>query len=81
MKNNDSYDPQEFDALVRQIDALTSGESLEENTPAYQNYSNGYGRPQSGEYRDYGEKTPSRAARAAGQTRRKSRRKKPSSVP
>ena len=75
MKNNDSYDSQEFDALVRQIDALTSGESLEENTPAYQNYSNGYGRPQSAEYRDYGEKTPSRAARAAGQTRRKSRRK------
>lgn len=75
MKNNDSYDSQEFDALVRQIDALTSGESLEENTPAYQNYSNGYGRPQNAEYRDYGEKTPSRAARAAGQTRRKSRRK------
>ena len=75
MKNNDSYDSQEFDALVRQIDALTSGESLEENTPAYQNYSNGYGRPQNAEYRDYGEKTPSRAARAAGQTRRKSRRR------
>ena len=75
MKNNDSYDSQEFDALVRQIDALTSGESLEENTPAYQNYSNGYGRPQSGEYRDYGEKPPSRADRAARQTRWKSRRK------
>ena len=75
MKNNDSYDSQEFDALVRQIDALTSGESLEENTPAYQNYSNGYGRPQNAEYRDYGEKTPSRAARAAGQPRRKSRRR------
>ncbi|MBQ7229400.1 MAG: LCP family protein [Oscillospiraceae bacterium] len=78
MKNNDSYDPQEFDALVRQIDALTSGDGLEKNIPdppAYQNFSNGYGRPQSGEYRDYGEKAPSRAARAAGQTRRKSRRK------
>ena len=75
MKNNDSYDSQEFDALVRQIDALTSGESLEENTPAYQNYSNGYGRPQNAEYRDYGEKTPSGAAGAAGQTRRKSRRR------
>ena len=78
MKNNDSYDPQEFDALVRQIDALTSGDDLEQNIPdppAYQNFSNGYGRPQSGEYRDYGEKAPSRAARAAGQTRRKRRRK------
>lgn len=78
MKNNDSYDPQEFDALVRQIDALTSGDGLEQNIPdppAYQNFSNGYGRPQSGEYRDYGEKAPSRAARAAGQTRRKRRRK------
>ena len=78
MENNDSYDPQEFDALVRQIDALTSGDDLEQNIPdppAYQNYSNGYRQPRNAEYRDYGEKTPSRAARAAGQTRRKSRRK------
>ena len=84
MKHNDPYHSQEYNELAKRADALISGDDdLAQYTPAgieddgtvYQNFSNGYGRPQSGEYRDYGEKTPSRAARAAGQTRRKSRRR------
>ena len=77
MNNNNSNSSQEFDDLVRQIDALTSGDDLAQDTPdTYQNFSNGYGRPQAAEYRDYGgRKAPSRAARAAGQHRRKHRRK------
>ena len=86
MKNNDPYKNREFDELARRADALMAdGDDLAQYTPAgmddddgvtYQNFSNGYGRPQNAEYRDYGGKRPaSRAARAAGQTRRKRRRR------
>ena len=83
MKNNNPNNSQDFEDLSRRVDALLDGD-LDQYTPAgletedgttYQNFSNGYSRPQSAEYRNYGSKRPAtRAARAAGQ-RRKSRRK------
>ena len=83
MKNNNPNNSQDFEDLSRRVDALLDGD-LDQYTPAgldtedgttYQNFSNGYSRPQSAEYRNYGSKRPAtRAARGAGQ-RRKSRRK------
>ena len=58
--------------------------SLAQYTPAgldtedgktYQNFSNGYAQAAPVEYRDHGGQKPTRAARAAGQVRRKRRRK------
>ena len=83
MKNNNPNESQDFEDLSRRVDALLDGD-LDQYTPAgldtedgatYQNFSNGYSRPQSAEYRNYGGNRPAtRAARAAGQ-RQKSRRK------
>ena len=82
MKNNNPNESQDFEDLSRRVDALLDSD-LDQYTPAgldtedgvtYQNFSNGYSRPQPAEYRNYGSKRPTRAARAAGQ-RRKSRRK------
>lgn len=88
MKNNDHYNSRDFEELSRQVDALLDGtdtpaqynepDLLVEEGATYQNFSNGYTRPQSQpeEYRNYGGQRPTRAAKAAaGKTRRKRRKK------
>ena len=88
MKHNDPNQTQDFQELSRQIDELTGEDfDLAQYTPSdidddgevFQNFSNGYGRPQPtrAEYRDYGgKKAPTRASRAAGSRRRKHRKKR-----
>ena len=83
MKNNNPNNSQDFEDLSRRVDALLDGD-LAQYTPAgldtedgrtYQNFSNGYAQAPEAEYRDHGGKRPTRAARAAGQVRRKRRKK------
>ena len=89
MKNNDHYNPRDFEELSKQVDALldepnvpaqySEPDLLVEEGVTYQNFSNGYNRPQPEpeEYRDYGGQRPTRAAKAAaGKTRRKRRKKR-----
>ena len=66
MKDNNTNNSQDFEDLSRRVDALLDGD-LDQYTPAgldtedgttYQNFSNGYSRPQSAEYRNYGSKRP-----------------------
>ena len=91
MKNNDHYNSRDFEELSKQVDALLDGpeapaqysepDLLVEEGVTYQNFSNGYNRPQvqsqPEEYRDYGGQRPTRAAKAAaGKTRRKRRKKR-----
>ena len=85
MKDNNTNNSQDFAELSKRVDALLDGgDDLAQYTPAgldtedgktYQNFSNGYAPAAPVEYRDHGGKRPTRAARAAGQTRRKRRRK------
>ena len=79
MKDNNTNNSQDFEDLSRRVDALLDGD-LAQYTPAgldtedgrtYQNFSNGYAQAPEAEYRDHGGKKPTRAARAAGQVRRK----------
>ena len=77
MKNNDHYNPRDFEELSKQVDALldepnvpaqySEPDLLVEEGVTYQNFSNGYNRPQPDpeEYRDYGGQRPTRAAKAA----------------
>ena len=83
MKDNNTNNSQDFEDLSRRVDALLDGD-LAQYTPAgldtedgrtYQNFSNGYAQAPEAEYRDHGGKKPTRAARAAGQVRRKRRKK------
>jgi LCP family protein required for cell wall assembly len=70
------------DLLIQ--DTPAGSDDLAQYTPAgldaevgrtYQNFSNGYAQAPEAEYRDHGGQKPTRAARAAGQVRRKRRRK------
>ena len=70
------------DLLIQ--DTPAGADDLAQYTPAgldteagrtYQNFSNGYAHAPQADYRDHGGQTPTRAARAAGQVRRKRRRK------
>ena len=77
------------DALLDGTDVPTANtpggsDDLAQYTPAgldtedgrtYQNFSNGYAQAPEAEYRDHGGKKPTRAARAAGQVRRKRHKK------
>ena len=77
------------DALLDGTDVPTANtpagsDDLVQYTPAgldtedgrtYQNFSNGYAQAPEAEYRDHGGKKPTRAARAAGQVRRKRHKK------
>ena len=88
MKNNNPYNSRDFEELSKKVDALLDGadapaqynepDLLVEEGATYQNFSNGYIRPQGQpeEYRNYGGQRPTRAAKAAaGKTRRKRRKK------